>query len=115
MCNHRLHVAGHAIYLAYDGCLFLRMPKDDGPGVDVDYFVRTTAASSRNLTRSLLTLALPKSDSRSRANRWSVRLVLQSSSSDVSDARGLPRLLRPRRERPRRRRAAEQRDELASS
>src|SRR5262249_46111073 len=42
-------------------------------------------------------------------------IVLQSSSSDVSDARGLPRLLRARRERPRHRCAAEQREELASA
>src|SRR5262249_4024576 len=40
-------------------------------------------------------------------------IVVRGSRSDVSDARGLGRLLRARRERPRRRRAAEQRDELA--
>src|SRR5262249_32235247 len=40
-------------------------------------------------------------------------IVVRGSRSDVSDARGLGRLLRARRERPRRRRAAEQRDERA--
>src|SRR5262249_31182037 len=42
-------------------------------------------------------------------------IVVRGSCSDVSDARGLGRLLRARRERPRRRCAAEQRDQLASS
>src|SRR5262249_48009876 len=41
-------------------------------------------------------------------------IVVRGSRSDVSDARGLGRLLRTRRDRPRRR-AAEQRDELAPS
>src|SRR5262245_61315498 len=41
-------------------------------------------------------------------------IVIQSSGSDVSDARNLPRLLRARRERPRSSRAAEQRDEFAA-
>src|SRR6516164_2016953 len=41
-------------------------------------------------------------------------IVVRGSRSDVSDARGLGRLLRARREGPRRR-AATQRDELASS
>src|SRR5262249_47878529 len=40
-------------------------------------------------------------------------IVVRGSRSDVSDARGLGRLLRARRERPRGR-AAEQRDELAA-
>src|SRR6516165_5818546 len=39
-------------------------------------------------------------------------IVVRGSRSDVSDARGLGRLLRPRRERPRGR-AADERDELA--
>src|SRR5262249_47553108 len=41
-------------------------------------------------------------------------IVVRGSRSDVSDARGLGRLLRARRERPRGR-AAEQRDELAAA
>src|SRR6516225_6200983 len=42
-------------------------------------------------------------------------IVVRGSRSDVSDARGLGRLLRARRERPHDRRAAEQRDEVAAS
>src|SRR5215471_16336504 len=41
-------------------------------------------------------------------------IVVRGSRSDVSDARGLGRPLRPRCERPRSRRAAEQRDEVAA-
>jgi len=44
---------------------------------------------------------------------FAVWIVVRGSSSDVSDARGLVGLLRPRRERPCRR-AAEQRDDIAS-
>src|SRR5262249_52442688 len=41
-------------------------------------------------------------------------IVIQSSGSDVSNARNLSRLLRARRERPRGYRAAKKRDELAT-
>ena len=41
-------------------------------------------------------------------------IVVRGSRSNVSDARGLTRLLRARRERPRCRRAAKQRDEITS-